>query len=831
MSDLQSTPAWWRLEATSTSRIATAFAELHALVPVALVVLWLGAVADVDPRKMTDVGLVTALPGRVFVLLALLVGSFAIALRRERLRPLVPFVHVVALVVMLYSVTAIVEDEPRFDVTYRHTGIIDYIASRHGVDPHLDAYFNWPGFFALGAFFNRALGFHSALSYAAWAPLAFNLLVIPPLLVIFRFATEDRRLVWLATWTFFSANWVAQDYLAPQAVAFVLWLVMLAILFTSFGREPVLAVGAELKAKGGSFFNRLWVDIKHARASQPLPVLPLFIALGIYGAMTTGHQLTPFPALLTVVVLTAVARLRRTALPVTMTLVLAGWISYMTIVYLAGHFDSVFGSISISKNLNQNVSSRVNGSSGHLLIVHARILFTVALWGTAAIGFARRLRRGKLDLALLVVGVVPFVLPIVQPYGGEMLLRVFLFALPAVAFFAAAIFYPNAAAGRTLTTTAILAGLAAVLLGGFQYARYGNENVDSFTRGDVEAVRALYRLAPRGATLAAVADNVPWKYTGYADYHYRSLASLPMWRRTLNPQPASVIAQFEYREYQPQTYVIATRSMSVYSKTYDGKDAAIGKTVDLLRRSGLATVLYDADGGTVLRLHKDPYPDDPMTPVGLRTFGVTALRGGVRRETVRFTGAVGNRIKAFVVVPPGAGQKPAVLFLHGTGGNRRELLGPAEQLARRGAVTLTITQPKGAGVREEVVDARRALDLLAHRSDVDPQRIGVVGYSNGGQTAAVLAGIDLRVRSVGLIATRGVPTAVKWIRHTQAHVFFQAGLADRVVPRPALERLIRAAPGRPRVRWYSAGHVPSAEMYAAQVAWQARVLGLRYARE
>jgi dienelactone hydrolase len=300
-----------------------------------------------------------------------------------------------------------------------------------------------------------------------------------------------------------------------------------------------------------------------------------------------------------------------------------------------------------------------------------------------------------------------------------------------------------------------------------------------------------------------------------------------MWRRTLTPQPASVIAQFEDREYQPQTYVVATRSMKVYSETFDGKDAAIGKTVDLLRRSGLATVLYDANGGTVLRLHRDPYPDDPMAPTAPRTFGVTRVAGAVLRQTVRFTGARHKRIKAFLVVPPGAREKPAVLFLHGTGGTRRELLGPAEQLARRGAVTLTITQPSGAPIGEEVVNARRALDLLAQRPDVDTRRLGVVGYSNGGQTAAVLSGVDLRVRSIGLIAARGIPAAVKWIRHTQARLFFQAGLRDKVVPRQALLRLMRAAPGSPRIRWYPAGHVPSAEMYAAQVAWQARALGLR----
>ena len=62
-----------------------------------------------------------------------------------------------------------------------------------------------------------------------------------------------------------------------------------------------------------------------------------------------------------------------------------------------------------------------------------------------------------------------------------------------------------------------------------------------------------------------------------------------------------------------------------------------------------------------------------------------------------------------------------MLFLHGSGGNREDLLLPAAQLASRGFVTMTISQPNDAPTfRPLVVNARRALDLLAARRDVDP---------------------------------------------------------------------------------------------------------------
>ena len=41
----------------------------------------------------------------------------------------------------------------------------------------------------------------------------------------------------------------------------------------------------------------------------------------------------------------------------------------------------------------------------------------------------------------------------------------------------------------------------------------------------------------------------------------------------------------------------------------------------------------------------------------------------------------------------------------------------------------------------DVVAVRRGLDLLAARPDVDPKRLGFLGYSAGARTGALLAGV------------------------------------------------------------------------------------------
>jgi predicted dienelactone hydrolase len=120
-----------------------------------------------------------------------------------------------------------------------------------------------------------------------------------------------------------------------------------------------------------------------------------------------------------------------------------------------------------------------------------------------------------------------------------------------------------------------------------------------------------------------------------------------------------------------------------------------------------------------------------------------------------------RRIKVVLTVPAGAiaGKTPAVVCIHGHGGNKNivyELNSPyrafAKALSETGYVTLStdvgqheIQSEQRTLMGERLWDLICVVDLAASRPEVDPQRIGCGGLSLGGEMAMWLGAMDERV--------------------------------------------------------------------------------------
>ena len=125
---------------------------------------------------------------------------------------------------------------------------------------------------------------------------------------------------------------------------------------------------------------------------------------------------------------------------------------------------------------------------------------------------------------------------------------------------------------------------------------------------------------------------------------------------------------------------------------------------------------------------------------------------------------------AWLVEPAGGGRGAAILFLHwfdteAPDGNRDQFRDEAIALARDHGVVSILPQgrfPWAAApidaeadlrrIRDEVAAHRRAVDLLAGRSDVEAGRIGLVGHDFGAMHGVNLVADDDRIASAVLIA-------------------------------------------------------------------------------
>jgi hypothetical protein len=150
---------------------------------------------------------------------------------------------------------------------------------------------------------------------------------------------------------------------------------------------------------------------------------------------------------------------------------------------------------------------------------------TGVIWAFAVVGIVLARRSRTLDLRPLVLAIAPFVLLPAQSYGGEMLMRVALFALPFTAFFAAGALLSGGwvhARWRAAGVTIVCTGLAVMMV----TARFGNARFDMFTPAELEASAKMYEIAPAGAILIASAHPTPWRYREYEDHRIRTLEAV-----------------------------------------------------------------------------------------------------------------------------------------------------------------------------------------------------------------------------------------------------------------------------------------------------------------
>ena len=166
----------------------------------------------------------------------------------------------------------------------------------------------------------------------------------------------------------------------------------------------------------------------------------------------------------------------------------------------------------------------------------------------------------------------------------------------------------------------------------------------------------------------------------------------------------------------------------------------------------------------VSKLERRPRPQDPVKPYPY----------GEHEVSYNNKQAAGVTLAGTLTVPPGKGPFPAVLLIPGSGPHDRDvnLLGHkvflvlADYLTRKGIVVLRVDDRgvgKSTGDRTNATtadfatDAEAGVAYLKTRPEVDPHKIGLVGHSEGGLIAPMVAARNPDVAFIVMMAGPGVP--------------------------------------------------------------------------
>jgi O-antigen/teichoic acid export membrane protein len=593
---------------------------LGCLLVAALLLYWVPALrlGESDLDRMGGLGLISVLPLPTLVGAALLIAVFGSLLWLGREHKALLLITLLATVVSLHALPAVIETEPRFPTAWQHLGFLDYIDRTGSAVPDLDARWSWPGFFALAAFVTRACGVTDLTDLIRWWPLTIQLLYLAPMFLLVRSLRASWRAKWTGIWIFVLSGWVGQDYFSPQGFTYLLYLAFVAILLVWF-REPRVI-----------WTRRRPGEAEVEPADRRQKAVLLAVLIGLFLASVPAHQLTPFVMLGVLAALVLVGRSELRGLPILFAVVVAVWIGFMAEPYWSGHFDELFGGVGgVGSNVSTSVSGRIQGgSSTHKLVLYARVLLAGGVMLFACWGWWRRRDHKYRERSLLVLTFVPFLGFGMQSYGGEMALRVFMFALPGAALLAGLALFPRTGVTAEerdkdrvslAPLAALLAGL--LLMGGFLVARWGNEPFERVRPGEVAAMDYVYAhdkptvrlLWLSNDTVNDVTPAMPWGAKDMERVDY-----VP----TLAPADPVLVSSLvkALKDAGPNSYLMINAGQVTYLQMDVGYSATWEPRLiqNLDRRPELKKV-YDNADATIYALRKQPegkVPKPDPGPIG-----------------------------------------------------------------------------------------------------------------------------------------------------------------------------------------------------------------------
>lgn len=135
----------------------------------------------------------------------------------------------------------------------------------------------------------------------------------------------------------------------------------------------------------------------------------------------------------------------------------------------------------------------------------------------------------------------------------------------------------------------------------------------------------------------------------------------------------------------------------------------------------------------------------------------------------------GGKIQALLRIPANASSSPGIILLPGAGVSKEGEQGLAVELSKLGYATFTLDQRNQGAINVErdlelfraglepveylmIYDALKAADVLSVQPEIDPEKLAIIGESNGGRFAIIACALDPSLKGVIGISTSGYGT-------------------------------------------------------------------------
>lgn len=328
----------------------------------------------------------------------------------------------------------------------------------------------------------------------------------------------------------------------------------------------------------------------------------MFILL--VAAMAVTHQITLVILLLAVGALVMLRQVNGWHLMLIAGVIVTAWALTFAGDYTLSNFEDLLSGIGQPLSNAEATLGKSDGAAGMQRLVVWGDRFTVAAATVfALLGIWRGRRSGTLQSTPVILMLAPVAILMQMSFGGEALLRVFLFSAPFIAFLAAEFCAPRTGVRVVDTSRLRVAALViALIFPGFLLGYYGKERYNYFTDQEIAAARWVADNARPGSLLVEGDVNYPRQLVDLEKFTYVPIAYEPSVERLL-ANPEDTLSQWLSSPRFVDGYVVITRSQKL-GVQLDGSlpPGSLTKVEDSLTESPLFTVVYASRDATVFTL-------------------------------------------------------------------------------------------------------------------------------------------------------------------------------------------------------------------------------------